>query len=172
MSVSKHPPRSLARLVEIVWQATVPLRDGPQVVTRDEGFTKVEEVFDFPSVEDGVQTAGVVATINMTLFTVGILPDAESLKTDFLRAIQAYPDMERLIGGPSYIEIGYHLADYDDQAQLVAIMMIALGEHYKLWTAITPNRLGIEGGGAQEMARSGFIMLSSPNLPDPDKALV
>ena len=43
-----------------------------------------------------------------------------------------------------------------------------------LWVGVigmagdTPAKLGIEGGGAEEMARSGFIMLSSPSLPDPD----
>lgn len=75
-------------------------------------------------------------------------------KDDLLRLLEAhYPSMERLRGGPSYIEIGGEIGD-----QGLALQLIGLGEIVGLWKAITPALMGLSGKDADEMAGSGFIM--------------
>jgi len=64
-----------------------------------------------------------------------------------------YPKMERLKGGPSYIEIGGELG-----SQELALRLIGLGELVGLWKAITPKVLRMEGPLADQMAGSGFVM--------------
>lgn len=64
-----------------------------------------------------------------------------------------YPDVARLRGGPSYIEIGGVIGD-----QGLALRLIGLGELVGLWKAITPKTIGAEGEQAAQMAGSGFVM--------------
>ncbi len=164
-----HEPRSLARLVEVVLMATVPLRTGPSKEVRQEGDVRVEEVMDFPTVAQGIEH-GITKTYDMLIFQVGIMPIADEVKADFIEALRAYPDMGRLAGGPSYIELGAVLSEYDDQAQQVAIQMIALGDYYDVWKAVTPVTLGMAREGAAKMVRSGFIMPVGLKFPAPESA--
>lgn len=64
-----------------------------------------------------------------------------------------YPNIARLKAGPSYIEIGGALGD-----QGLALRFIGLGELVGLWRVITPERLGITGDKAKELAGGGFVM--------------
>ncbi len=56
--------------------------------------------------------------------------------------------------GPSYIEVG-GAVDSQDRA----LRMFAIGEVMGLWTVVTPERLGIEGEEARDLAGGGFVMI-------------
>ena len=93
--------------------------------------------------------------VDLHFFTVGITPEAEGLKPALITALSGYPAPDRLAQGPSYIELGGELGD-----QGHALCLIGLGKHLGLWEAITPALLGIDGPLADQMAGSGYIMLS------------
>jgi len=63
--------------------------------------------------------------------------------------------VERLAGGPSYIELGGWIGD-----QGLAMAFMALGNHLGLWEVVTPQTLGIEGEQADQMMGMGFIMIA------------
>lgn len=77
-------------------------------------------------------------------------PTKEELLAHLTRA---YPDLERLKGGPSYIELGGVLGD-----QGLALQLIGLGALVKLWPVITPKTMRVTGPLAQELAGQGFVM--------------
>jgi hypothetical protein len=64
-----------------------------------------------------------------------------------------YPSFDRLVGGPSYIEIGGELGSQD-----LALRLIGLGALVELWPVITPKIMGLTGKDAQDLAGSGFVM--------------
>lgn len=70
-----------------------------------------------------------------------------------------YPSLDRLNGGPSYIEMGAELGD-----QGAALLLIGLGDILDLWNAVTPAKLGMEGSMAEQMAGNGFIMAGPNNI--------
>lgn len=76
-------------------------------------------------------------------------------KEDFLRLLEAgYPDMGRLRGGPSFIEIGAAIGDQGD-----ALKLIGLGELVGMWKVITPKVLGVMAeADANMLAGRGFVM--------------
>ena len=77
-------------------------------------------------------------------------------KNELLALLEAeYPEMDRLRGGPSYIEIGGVIGDQGD-----ALRLIGLGELVGLWKAITPKSLHMEGSQADMLAGQGLIMAS------------
>lgn len=80
---------------------------------------------------------------------------AERLRSDLLALLAEYPKPERLAEGPSYIEVGAAIGD-----QGAAFQLFAVGEVLDLWKVITPARLGITGPMADQMAGSGFVMMS------------
>lgn len=76
-------------------------------------------------------------------------PDADKLR----ELLRWYPYLDRLEGGPTYIEMGAALGD-----QELALRLIALGKLVGLWDVITPAAFGYEGAPAQELARSGLVL--------------
>lgn len=75
-------------------------------------------------------------------------------KEELLSILQTeYPDMERIKGGPSYIEIGAELG-----SQEIALQLIGLGGLVKLWPVVTPTVLKITGAEADELAGKGLVM--------------
>ena len=93
-------------------------------------------------------------SVNVHFFWVSARnnPTKEELKALLLAQ---YPNPDRLKDGPSYIEIGGVLGD-----QGLALLLIGLGQLVGLWKAITPEVLGMSGPMAQQMAGSGFVMMS------------
>jgi hypothetical protein len=61
---------------------------------------------------------------------------------------------ERMLSGPSYIELGAWIGDQGD-----ALALIGLGELVGLWRAFTPEVLGVEGEDAEKMAGVGYVMV-------------
>ena len=63
-----------------------------------------------------------------------------------------YPDLDRLQGGSSYIELGGILGD-----QGIALRLIGLGHLLGLWQALTPESMGMTGSMADQMAGMGMV---------------
>lgn len=81
---------------------------------------------------------------------------AEKIKTEFENLLKDYPYPERLIEGPSYIEVGASLGSQDH-----AFKMFGLGKFYKLWDVITPIKFGLKDpAAARNAAGQGFIMMT------------
>lgn len=91
-------------------------------------------------------------SVDVHFFWVSVVgePNKDELLAHLIRA---YPDLDRLKGGPSYIEIGGALGD-----QGLALRLIGLGGLVGLWPVITPETLGINGQAAKQMAGGGFVM--------------
>jgi hypothetical protein len=94
-------------------------------------------------------------SVDLVFFWVSMAHDPTA--EEFSRLIEAgYPEMDRLRGGPSYIEIGGVLGSQD-----IALRFIGLGSLLGLWTAVTPEAMGLGSGeDAKELAGNGFIMCS------------
>ena len=80
---------------------------------------------------------------------------AEKHRAEVIDILNAYPQPDRLAGGPSYIEVGGELGD-----QGAAFQLFALGKTLGLWTVITPASFGMTGAEAHRAAGNGFIMIS------------
>ncbi len=95
-----------------------------------------------------------VHSVNVHFFWVSAKGDPTQ---DELRQLLVahYPDLERLSGGPSYIEMGGALG-----SQELALRLIGLGELVGLWQVITPERMHMTGPAADKMAGGGFVMAS------------
>lgn len=64
-------------------------------------------------------------------------------------------DRERLLAGPSYIELGKWLGD-----QGIAISFIGVGAVLGFWDVMTPQALGITGQEASDLLGMGFLFPS------------
>ena len=82
-------------------------------------------------------------------------PEIRALYDELIAILKTYPQPERLAGGPSYIEVGGEIGD-----QGAAFQLFALGKVLGLWDIITPEKLGITGPEANQMAGMGFVMMS------------
>jgi len=74
---------------------------------------------------------------------------------EIITILKDYPQLERLAGGPSYIEVGGVIGD-----QGAAFQLFALGEVLGLWKVVTPKILGMDDATARQLAGSGMIMIS------------
>lgn len=141
------------KLVELCKEATVQLRKGEVIEKKVVGNVNVTDVYLMPH-ESEVNDS--LVKIDMEFIKVGVKKKiAEEKKPTFIEICESYPEPDRLVGGPSYIEVGAEVGD-----QGLALQMFAVGEVLGLWEVITPTRLGITGAKAQELAGKGFIMIS------------
>lgn len=93
--------------------------------------------------------------------------DAVTLSKAILAAEKGYyqdEPLERLLAGPSYIELGAWIGD-----QGLALALMGLGSALDIWGIITPQTLGIEGEEAKQMMGMGFIMVA-PGQESPLRA--
>lgn len=127
----------------------VQLRKGPAVEEKGGAI----HIYGMPHVEE----AGDLRQVDVHFITIGVrqwlLTDENRL--GFNRLCDAYPQPERLAGGPSYIELGGVFGD-----QGVALMFLAIGEALDLWNVITPGTMGITGPEADRLAGGGMVMCS------------
>lgn len=77
-------------------------------------------------------------------------------RKELVEILQQYPG--HLKYGPSFIEVGGVIGDQGD-----ALRLFALGEVLRLWELITPAYVGVDGKAADQLAGSGFIMISGYN---------
>ena len=137
------------KLYEILRECTVQLRKGEEVV--QDGTST--HVYMMPNESEADPR---LKKIDCQFIVIGVdMEKAESRRAEFLEILDTYPDMEKLAGGPSYIEVGGVIGD-----QGAALMLFGLGEALELWTVITPKVMGIEGADADAMAGQGFVMMS------------
>lgn len=107
--------------------------------------------------------AGTEGATSVGLFEIIQTKDSKLTAEKLVKAIKAahkghYQDetVERLLLGPSYIELGAWIGD-----QGLALCLMGLGEILGLWTVVTPRSLNITDEAAiQSMMVSGFIMIA------------
>lgn len=155
------------KLYEILNETTVQLRKGEIY----EGTPELVEQAKNGIGEDGLEGGGVlevfampheseinpdIEKVDLEFLIIGVDKDkAEARKEELIRILDEYPSPEILESGPSYITVG---ADIGDQG--AAFQLFALGKVLGLWDIITPATLGVTGEQAQQMAGSGFIMIT------------
>ena len=154
-STEKEQSMNLDRLYQILRETTAQLRKGEEI----EG----DNVDKFPS--DSVhiyamphesQAKDGIEKVDLHFIVVGVdKAKAEKYKDELVAILKTYPQPERLAGGPSYIEVGGGIGD-----QGAAFQLFALGKVLGLWDVITPEKLGITGSEADQMAGMGFVMMS------------
>lgn len=90
-------------------------------------------------------------------FHIVALDKAECLRSrnELILILNEYSEPERLVQGPSYIELGGEVGD-----QMMALMLMAIGEAADLWTVITPKTVHVGGEAADNLAGRGFVMIS------------
>ncbi len=139
-------------LYAILKETTTSLRKGPETtVDTSEGLTVVHH-YAMPHESERRPSK----SVDVHFFTVGVDMDAaEERRGDFIAVLDTYSQPERLVGGPSYIEVGAEVG-----SQQAALQMFGLGEALGLWDVITPKRLGIDGPMADELAGGGMVMMS------------
>jgi hypothetical protein len=106
--------------------------------------------------------------------------EAELLREEFYELVDNWPPdptyqpENRLVGGPSYIELGAQIGTFMGQQD--AMRLMALGEVLGCWEVITPRRLFKATGMSDEeldakedefnqMAGTGFVLISSYKKP-------
>lgn len=144
---------NLDKLYEILRETTSQYRKGPEMEESNVGNVGVVEIYMMPHESEIPQGSEIV---DMHFVSVAIDKEAaEKRRDDLVEILDAYPDPDRIAGGPSYIEVGGMIGD-----QGAAFQLFALGKALKLWDVITPERVGMEGQNAREMAGMGFIMIT------------
>lgn len=129
----------------IVAACTVPLRKGDAVVKHG----NVTEIFAMPSVDEAQN----LKQIDCHFIATGVdLEAAREHKEELVRLLKLLPDQEAVRGEASYITVGAMLS-----SQELALQLFGLGEALELWEVITPEKLGITGEAARQMAGMGFV---------------
>lgn len=158
MSFEPYSPELAERLYAMLDTTTTIFRKGEVVEREESAGVEVVHVYRYPhesEADDDVQL------VDCHFVTVGVR-DAASHADEFKALCDAYPDPERLAGGPSYIEVGGVVGSQDG-----AFRLFALGEALGVWTVVTPKKLGMEGPMADQMAGAGYVMCSGyqPEAP-------
>ena len=145
-------------MYRILTETTQVFRKGTEVVHEPSGAVSI---YGYPHVSD----AAGLELVDCHFVVVGVdKAKAEEHAGGFAEVLAGYPALDRLAGGPSYIEVGGEIGD-----QAAAFRLFALGQVLGMWTVITPATLGLSGPEADEFAGRGFVMMSgwSPAAPRP-----
>jgi len=143
------------KLYDIVQDSTRVFRKGESVERRQVGNVDVE-LFDH------VHTNKAPSGDNfdkVDMIFVDVVVDrarAEQYRGAFAEQMSAYPQPERLAGGPSYIE----LAPTMGMEQESALRVMALGKTLGMWDVISAKTFGMDDATARQMAGQGFLMIS------------
>lgn len=98
--------------------------------------------------------------IDTHFYVVGVnTQKANEYRDEIIQIMRDYPTLDRLVQGPSYIEVGGEMGD-----QGIAMTTFAVLEAIGLADIMTPAKLGMTGPQADEMAGRGFVML----IPKPE----
>lgn len=146
----------MQRLYDILSEVTQQYRTGPVVQTEQRGDLAVTHVFAMPHVDEVPEGCEVV---DVHFIKVGVKKaEAAAIRAELIQIINSQFDVELMKQGPSYIAVGGMVGD-----QGAALQLFALGEVLKLWSVITPAKLGITGPMADTMAGNGLLMISGYN---------
>lgn len=88
---------------------------------------------------------------------------AKAARPRLIEILSGFQDVQ-FARGPSFITIGGALHDQGD-----ALLLLGLGEALRLWSVITPAKMGMHGENGDRMAGSGFVMSDGfrPDAPAP-----
>jgi hypothetical protein len=141
------------KLYDLLAETTVQLRKGPMISGEQKPSVDVVHLYLMPDESEAPES---MVKVDLHFLTIGVdMEAAERGREDFLALLATYPDMDRIAGGPSYIEVGAVIGD-----QGAAFQMFALGSALGLWGVITPGTLGFTGEEANRMAGNGLILMS------------
>lgn len=160
---------NLDRLYQILRDTTVQLRKGekiegdPKLVEAVKNFKEGDDASKLPggsvhiyAMPHESQAKNGIEKVDCHFIMVGVnKAKAEQYKNELVAILKTYPQPKRLAGGPSYIEVGAEIGD-----QGAAFQLFALGKVLGLWDVITPEKLGITGPAARQLAGSGMVMIS------------
>ncbi|MFA7121628.1 MAG: hypothetical protein WC277_09110 [Bacilli bacterium] len=137
---------NLTRLIEIIKDATEPLRKGEVVV--EEG--NVTSLYFMRHVSESSDEI-----VDLHFIAVGVNREkAEHRREEFVGAMQEYvQEHPRFLQGTSYIEVGSEIG-----SQEMAFRLFAIGNVLDIWDILTPEKVGVNGVGADILAGRGFIM--------------
>jgi len=143
----------LDRLYKIIEITTKEFRKGEAVIEKEADGVKVTEIYAMPH---ETEVPPELEKVDCHFIVIGVDKKmGEPLKDEIEHILQQYPIPERLAGGPSYIEVGAEIG-----SQGVALRLFALGKVLDLWDVITPEKLGIKGKEADELAGRGLVMIT------------
>lgn len=155
----------ITRLHQILSETTQEYRKGPEVVQEEKELAtgvslKTTHVYAMPHAAQASWSPEYKG-VDCHFITVGVdVPKAQKALPELLDILATYPRPERLVGGPSYIEIGAEIGSQED-----ALRLYALGEVLGLWQVITPERMGITGEEADKLAGAGMVMITGYTRP-------
>lgn len=158
------------RLYELIRDCAVQCRTGPAVTVDGEEATEQQrseinegtlaggiiEFFAMPHVSEVQKQRPDLKIVDMVFIDVAVDPvKAEKHRDEIVRILNDYPEMERLKGGPSYMEIGAVLGD-----QGFALAVMAVGSVLGLWDIISGKTIGASPQETKDMAGVGFLLIS------------
>ncbi|HLC78120.1 MAG TPA: hypothetical protein VJH92_03275 [Candidatus Nanoarchaeia archaeon] len=144
------------RLYEMLKESTKVYWKGESVERRNAGNVTVTEIFGYDHTNKAPITAN-FEKIDMVFVDVVVDRDkAENYRTELTTLLEEYPQPDRLVGGPSYIELAPNL----EMEQESALRLMALGKTLGLWEVISGKILGATDAETLQMAGNGFLMIS------------
>lgn len=145
---------NLNRLHEILRDCTKQLRKG-EVMKNEGAFGMSVLTIDAMPHADAPGNDG-LEKVDLHFLIIGVdKAIAESHRAELVGLLNAYPQVDRLEQGPSYIEVGGEIGD-----QGAAFQLFALGNVLGFWDVITPGKMGFSGKEADSMAGNGFVMIT------------
>ncbi len=131
-------------------EVTTVYRKGEEVIKKG----NVTEIYGYPHVDVAAPEA-VLIDCHFVVIEVD-KQKAEAYWPNLVAALLRYSDLDRLAGGPSYIEFAPALGIEQEDA----FRVFTVGEALDKWQIITPETFGFSGAEADSMAGSGMVMMS------------
>ena len=144
------------KLYDIVQDSTRVFRKGKAVEERQVGNFYVVELFGHDHTSEA-PSGDNFDKVDMVFVDVVVdKAKAEKYRGTLVKQLRDYPQPERLVGGPSYIELAPNLG----MEQEGALRVMALGKTLGLWDVMSAKTLGMDDTQARKMAGQGFLMIS------------
>jgi len=144
---------NLKRLYEILKETTTSFRKGEIETTKEYKNVTVQEFYIMPHVDEAKD----LEMVDVHFMQVGVnRVVAIKNRAELITILDGYePRPHPLKEGPSYIEVGAVIGD-----QEAAFRLFALGQVLGFWEVMTPERIGITGEAADDLAGRGLIMIT------------
>lgn len=152
------------RLYALLEDTTTVVRkdDDPVVSERQVGQLQVTEVLGYPTSDEAALEDD---TAKVDLVFVDIAVDRKKVERQreaFQEVVDVYLEPDRLVQGPSYIEIAGVLG----VEQETAFRFMAVGEVLGYWQVVSGKTLGLDDATAKQMAGQGILMISGLKQPE------
>lgn len=145
-----------SKLYDIVQDSTRVFRKGEEVERRQVGNVEVVELFGYDHTSKAPSGDNFDRVDMIFIDVVVDKTRAEQYREALTEQLRNYPQPERLVGGPSYIE----LAPNFGMEQEGALRLMALGKTLGLWDVVSAKTLGMDDATARQMAGQGLLMIS------------